>query len=118
MGGAESEDNPRVFFEISIGDEAAGRVEFELFKKICPKTAENFRCLCTGEKGTGNSGKALHFKGSAFHRVIPGFMCQGGDFTRGNGTGGESIYGAKFADEWDNGTIRHSAPMLLSMANA
>merc|ERR1712151_626798 len=73
---------------------------------------------CTGEKGTGRSGKPLHFKGSAFHRVIPDFMCQGGDFTRGNGTGGESIYGMKFADEGENGMIRHSEPFLLSMANA
>merc|ERR1711862_763227 len=62
-------------------------------------------------------GKPLHFKGSSFHRVIPGFMCQGGDFTRGNGTGGESIYGSSFEDEWTNGFIRHSEEFLLSMAN-
>merc|ERR1712050_342151 len=73
---------------------------------------------CTGEKGTGKSGKPLHFKGSAFHRVIPDFMCQGGDFTAGNGTGGESIYGSKFEDEFENGVIGHTEPMLLSMANA
>merc|ERR1711918_179796 len=72
----------------------------------------------TGEKGRGRSGKPLHFEGSSFHRVIPGFMCQGGDFTRGNGTGGESIYGEKFNDEWDNGYVAHDRPYLLSMANA
>lgn len=115
---AKNMANPRVFFDMAIGGEEAGRIEMELFANICPKTAENFRALCTGEKGVGKSGKALHFKGSFFHRVIPGFMCQGGDFTNGNGTGGESIYGAKFDDEWTNGVIRHSTPFLLSMANA
>eukprot|EP00928_Gymnodinium_smaydae_P081423 TRINITY_DN6494_c1_g1_i3.p1 TRINITY_DN6494_c1_g1~~TRINITY_DN6494_c1_g1_i3.p1 ORF type:complete len:169 (-),score=20.51 TRINITY_DN6494_c1_g1_i3:153-659(-) len=100
------------------GGEPAGRIEFELFAKVCPKTAENFRCLCTGERGTGRSGLPLHFRGSAFHRVIPGFMCQGGDFTRGNGTGGESIYGTTFKDEFENGVVCHSQPLLLSMANA
>ncbi|CAN0376419.1 unnamed protein product, partial [Ectocarpus sp. 13 AM-2016] len=73
-------------------------VTVQLRQDVVPRTAENFRCLCTGEKGTGRSGKPLHFKGSTFHRVIKDFMCQGGDFTRGNGTGGESIYGEKFAD--------------------
>mmetsp|Transcript_66998 Transcript_66998/g.187074 ORF Transcript_66998/g.187074 Transcript_66998/m.187074 type:complete len:389 (-) Transcript_66998:179-1345(-) len=115
---ASDPENPRVFFEMQIGDEAVGRIEMELFAKICPKTAENFRCLCTGEKGKGESGKPLHYKDSTFHRVIPNFMCQAGDFTRGDGTGGESIYGRKFDDEWDNGVIAHSEPMLLSMANA
>jgi len=111
-------EDPRVYLDMEVGGRPAGRVELQLFSAVVPKTAENFRCLCTGEKGVGSSGKPLHYKGSTFHRVIPGFMCQGGDFTAGNGTGGESIYGAKFADEWENGTVRHSEPMLLSMANA
>ncbi|KAI3432005.1 Peptidyl-prolyl cis-trans isomerase (PPIase), partial [Psidium guajava] len=91
--------NPKVFFDMTIGGAAAGRVVMELYADTTPRTAENFRALCTGEKGIGRRGKPLHYKGSKFHRVIPGFMCQGGDFTAGNGTGGESIYGAKFADE-------------------
>ena len=108
--------NPRVFFDINIGGKPAGRITFELFADVVPKTAENFRALCTGEKGMGKSGKPLHYKGSRFHRIIKQFMCQGGDFTRGNGTGGESIYGEKFADE--NFKHKHTTPGLLSMANA
>ncbi|KAG6430260.1 hypothetical protein SASPL_108323 [Salvia splendens] len=108
--------NPKVFFDILIGRAKAGRVVMELLADTTPKTAENFRALCTGEKGIGSSGKPLHFKGSTFHRIIPNFMCQGGDFTRANGTGGESIYGAKFADE--NFTLKHKKPGLLSMANS
>jgi peptidylprolyl isomerase len=94
-----SGDNPKVFFDMTIGGEAKGKIVMELFSDSVPKTAENFRCLCTGEKGLGKSGKPLHYKGSGFHRVIPNFMLQGGDFTAGNGTGGESIFGEKFADE-------------------
>jgi peptidylprolyl isomerase len=108
--------NPKVFFDITIGGAPAGRIVMELKADTVPKTAENFRALCTGEKGVGKSGKALHFQGSKFHRVIPGFMCQGGDFTKGNGTGGESIYGEKFADE--NFKLKHTGSGILSMANA
>jgi hypothetical protein len=86
----------KVFFDVEIGGQAAGRVVMGLFGETVPKTAENFRALCTGEKGVGQMGKPLHYEGSKFHRVIPDFMIQGGDFTHGTGTGGESIYGGKF----------------------
>ena len=92
--------NPIVFFDIKIGGEDAGRLIMELFAHITPKTADNFRCLCTGEKGMGKQGKNLSFRKSRFHRVIPGLYAQGGDFIHENGTGGESIYdGQPFEDE-------------------
>ncbi|CAM9591153.1 unnamed protein product [Heterosigma akashiwo] len=103
--------------DIQIGNRNAGRIEFELFADYTPRTAENFRALCTGERGTSPaSGARLHFRGCTFHRVIRGFMAQGGDFTAHDGTGGESIYGKRFADE--NFMRLHSEAGLLSMANA
>ncbi|RNF02015.1 cyclophilin [Trypanosoma conorhini] len=115
----EGSRNPRVFFEISIDNKPTGRITMELYADAVPKTAENFRALCTGEKGRGKGGKPLHYKGCVFHRVIPGFMIQGGDITRGNGTGGESIYGVKFRDESFSGKAgKHTGLGCLSMANA
>lgn len=106
----------KVYFDVKIGDAPAERITMGLYGKSVPKTSENFRALCTGEKGVGKLGKKLHYEGSTFHRIIPNFMIQGGDFTNGDGTGGESIYGEKFADE--NFKHKHKKPFLLSMANA
>ncbi|KAG0324713.1 peptidylprolyl isomerase protein [Podila humilis] len=106
----------KVFFDIAINSKPAGRMTFKLFNDVVPKTAENFRSLCVGDAGKSKlSGMALTYKGSKFHRVIPGFMAQGGDFTRGDGRGGESIYGAKFNDE--NFKLANKKG-TLSMANA
>lgn len=107
-------NNPKVFFDISVGEEAIGRVTMLLYADTTPKTCENFLKLCTGE--VEKDGVKLHYEGSTFHRVISGFMIQGGDFTNHNGTGGRSIYGEKFADE--NFKVKHTEPGLLSMANA
>jgi cyclophilin family peptidyl-prolyl cis-trans isomerase len=100
---------PTMFFDITANDEPLGHVSFELFADQVPKTTENFRALSTEEKGFG-------YKGSSFHGIIPGFMCQGGDFTRHNGTGGRSIYREKFEDE--SFILKHTGPGILSMANA
>ena len=107
---------PNVFFDLSIGGRNIGRLEMELFMDVVPRTAENFRALCNGIVSQGSSKKALTYKGSCFHRIIPGFMAQGGDITHADGTGGESIYGHTFKDE--NFKIKHNQPGLMSMANS
>lgn len=113
---APTEGNPFVFLDVKIGEEQVGRIVLELYADVCPRTVENFKALCTGEKGVGTKGCPLHFKGSTFHRIIENFMIQGGDFTNHDGTGGESIYGDKFDDE--NFQRKHNSAGILSMANA
>ncbi|KAF8625458.1 hypothetical protein AX17_006859 [Amanita inopinata Kibby_2008] len=114
MSSTPSATRPIVFMDINIGETPAGRMKMELFSDIVPKTAENFRQLCTGEYRV--NARPQGYKSSIFHRVVPNFMCQGGDFVKGDGTGSFSIYGEKFPDE--NFTEKHTGPGLLSMANS
>lgn len=111
--------NPVVFLDVSIDGRDAGRISIELFADVVPSTAENFRALCTGEQGLGRSGRPLCYQGSPIHRIVPAFMMQGGDITRGNGTGGEAIYpGGRFKDEsLDGKAMRHFGRGTVAMAN-
>lgn len=112
----EEQITHKVFIDVEIDKQRSGRIIIGLFGKTVPKTAENFRALCTGEKGKGLNGKQLHYKGTIFHRIIPGFMIQGGDITQANGKGGESIFGSMFADE--NFKLKHFTAGIVSMANS
>ena len=112
----QAEITHRVFFDMDINSRPAGRIVMGLYGNVVPKTVENFAQLCDGNKVDPRSGKRLAYAGSSFHRVIPNFMLQGGDFTAHNGTGGVSIYGMKFEDE--NFKLKHSGPGVLSMANS
>ncbi|KAF0924439.1 hypothetical protein E2562_010101 [Oryza meyeriana var. granulata] len=106
----------RVYLDVEIDGQHIGRIVIGLYGDVVPKTVENFRTLCTGEKGIGSNGKSLHYKGTTFHRIIPGFMIQGGDIVRGDGKGSESIYGSTFPDE--NFIVKHTRPGVIAMANS
>jgi len=106
----------RVYLDVEIDGQHIGRIVIGLYGEVVPKTVENFRALCTGEKGVGSNGKPLHYKGTPFHRIIPGFMIQGGDIVRGDGKGSESIYGGIFPDE--NFSVKHTHPGVVAMANS
>ncbi|XP_024319412.1 peptidyl-prolyl cis-trans isomerase CYP21-1 isoform X2 [Brachypodium distachyon] len=106
----------RVYLDVEIDGQNIGRIVIGLYGEVVPKTVENFRALCTGEKGVGPKGKSLHYKGTPFHRIIPGFMIQGGDIVRGDGKGSESIYGGTFPDE--NFSVKHTHPGVVAMANS